>query len=101
MDGMVTLPGAETAPVSEAVPSESPADQTPLDPQAALLAEADLLQKKISEGMPTQFEMMKGEPRTIDRHRRWEKRNNRNINRYIQLREQLKSLPSVEALRLP
>lgn len=76
---------------------KEPEEQTP----ETLQAEAEALQKKIVVGMPTDTEMRLGGPRTIQKHLNWQKRTRKDVERYQAIRQELRSLPSVEALRQP
>lgn len=93
----------ETTEVSMQMKQEAQDSAIPPGPEPIDLLKEEIndLQRQIVQGMPTGTEMLKGEPRTISRHITWEKLNRVRIARYLQLRLQNPSLPSVEALRIP
>jgi ribosomal protein L20 len=66
-----------------------------------LLEEASGLQGEIQRGMPTATEMRAGAPYMVTRHQGWEKHNKGNILRYLEIRQELPDIPSVEELRTP
>ena len=51
--------------------------------------------------MPTRTEMSVGQPRTVNKHRQWEKDRAEVVNRYCDIRQTVSGLPSVEDLRQP
>ncbi len=100
---MDTLSGPEDPvkdnPTPEAT-KEAPKAEPPTDSDS-LREEAVKLQKEIVVGMPTRTEMSVGQPRTVNKHRQWEKDRAEVVNRYCDIRQTVSGLPSVEDLRQP
>lgn len=74
-----------------------------LEQKEVLKQEALELQKKVVVGMPTRNEMEEGRPGAINKHRKWERTNKEDIDRYLELRDLVgrDEILSIESLRLP
>lgn len=64
-------------------------------------SEVSKLQTTIREGLPTLTEMKGGTQQGISKDLKWRRLREREVNRYMDLRVNNPSLPSIEELRLP
>lgn len=67
--------------------------------QDTLIEEAKQLQERLKIGLVSKNEMRKMENNAVSRSIDWQRKNQRYINRYQELRRLLPTLPNIESLR--
>ena len=93
---------AESRRLGDAIDERAPAKATGMT-KDRLVKEETELEEKISEGMPTRYEMAQPtkNPGAVRKHMEWCKRNQANIERYVQIQRTIRPFEpkSIEVLR--
>ena len=93
---------AESRRLGEAIEDRSPEKTTGLTKDKFIKEEKEL-EVKIAEGMPTRYEMQQPtkNPGAVRKHMEWCKRNQSNIERYVQIQRTIRPFEpkSIEVLR--